>query len=422
MEYDFSFSEGLRFKMLGNPVEADKFFTKCIGLQLESPAPYYEMGKIAFVMKDLLTAREYVEKARLLDSSNEWYALLEVKIAEGDKRDADAAELYKNLFNKDQSRYEFLVAEIDRRIRAKDCKEAKKRIRLLCHELGYGAHIAFRLRDIYLAEGKNKKALKEIEKLVNAYPESVEYRGILAELMLDMGEEALAVEEFNKIKAVNSGNPIVYFSLGQYYLQKGEKEKAIEEFKTGFKSKQVNPEIKISIFLELLKKEKDNESISDSLTGLLNALYESDKGNPDVDALYADNIYRIGRIEEAETIYRRVVKNNKGNYMAWQNLLFIQNSQLDFREMYDLAKEAVLAFPNQAIFYLFKGIGANAMKDYENAVDALNNGARLNRNNTELTKQFYISLGDAYYNLNNYKEAFLNFDLLLVLEPDNEVV
>lgn len=422
MEYDFAFAEGLRLKMLGNPLEAGKQFSKCLKLQAEQSAPYYELGSLTLVMNDIPLAEEYSRVALNLDPENEWYRFLLIQIVLKDNRYIEAADLYEALQEQFPEKSEYLIAEIDLRIKAGEYKIAKKKLKELEKIVGYGAHIAMRKRDIFLFEGKEDKAIRELRELVEFKPDEIEYRGILAELLVEHGKDEEAMKEYEKIKTANSGNPIVYFSLGQYYMDKGERHKAIEEFKTGFRSKQVSAEIKSAVFMELLKSDTEKKGLSKDLESLLGVLYEADHGHPGVDGMYGDYLYDKQDIEEAEIVYLRVVESNPGNFIAWQNLLFIQNSQLDFTMMYELASKAVKAFPNQSLFYLFKGIGASGLEKYSAAVEALKKGARLNPNNPDLTKQFYITLGDAYYRLENYKEAFLNFDLLLLLDSDNVVV
>lgn len=422
MEYDYAFAEGLKYKMLGNPVEAGKQFNKCTSLLPEKSAPYYELGNLALAMKDSRAAEEYAKTAFGIDPQNEWYRFLLIQILLSDSRFSEAGDLYIGLQEQFPDKQEYLVAEIDLRIRAKDYKTAYKKLRELEKSSGYGTSVAMRRKDVYLAEGKDDKAIKELRHLVQIAPDEVEYRGILAELLVEKGRDEEALKEYQAIKDANSGNPIVYFSLGQYYMDKKQRHLAIEEFKIGFRSKQVSPEMKTAVFLELVRSETDPSKLSEDLQSLLQVLFESDEGNPGVDALFADYLYNQEDFKRAEDLYKRVVEGNPGNFAAWQNLLFIQNDQLDFTEMFKYGNQAALAFPNQALFFLFKGIGASGLKDYPAAVEALKKGARLNPNNSELTKQFYISLGDAYYRLGNYKEAFLNFDLLLLLEPDNLIV
>ena len=236
------------------------------------------------------------------------------------------------------------------------------------------------------------------------------------------GEEEKALNLFQKMKEMNSGNPLVYFSLGKYYMDLGRKADAISEFKTGFESKDVNPEIKIQVFLELIRVQSPDEQLNSNMAELLEVMYKTDQGYSGVDVLYADYLYNQGEMDSAEVIYKRIVDNNPSNPLAWQNLLLIQSTQQDFREMFDIAGEAISNYPNLPFFLLFQGIGASQIQEYSVAIESLKSGLSMNMNNPELTKQFYISLGDAYYQVGEHDKAFKNFDNLLALEPDNDLV
>lgn len=422
MRYDYSFSEGLKYKMLNNVGEAAKLFQLCSELNPELAAPYYELARIALMSGDVAGAHQLIERALQIDGNNEWYNLVAIQVAIQLKQHEKAAFLYRKLYDLDNEKAGYLLAEIDQFLLIQEYGKALKSLDLIEKEMGFHPDITIRRKNIYLAQGKNKKAIKEMERLANIMNDNVEYRGMLAELLVELGEETRALEEYERIKSANSGNPIVYFSLGQFYLEKGEREKAIKEFSIGFASKQVNPDIKANVFIELLKGENGANQLSEELEGLLFVLYENEEGHPQIDRIYADYAYNQEKFELAEGVYKRVVESDRSSFQSWQNLLFIQNNQQDFVEMFELADRAIKAFPNQSIFYLFKGIGGTAINKMTAAIEALKRGSRLNPNNGELTKQYYISLGDAYYKNKNYTEAFKNFDLLLVLEPENVVV
>jgi len=424
-KYDLSFSEGLRYKMLGNPVEASKHFKMCTELLENRPAPYYELGNIALNMKDLLAAEGYAQTAVSLSQDNKWYNLLLIQIFVQAKRYTEAASLYNGLYNKYNEETDYLLAETDLLTRAEDFKGALKRLSKLGKIDGYEPEAALREKDIHLKMGKDKKAIDVLRKLADDYPDQIEYRGILAELLAEKGSHKEALKQYQIIENSNPDNPIIYYSLGQYYLDMGKRDEAIKEFEKGFASKQVNPDIKMTVFMQLVKdqeKEEDNEELNEQLEHLLNVLYEADKGHPGIDNMYANYLYDNEKFNESENVYKRVVESNPGSFMAWQNLLMIQNQQLDFDEMFSVSSKAVMAFPSQSLFFLFKGISANALSKYDVAVEALKKGSRLNAVNSEITKQYYISLGDALYHIGNYTEAFRNFDLLLVLDSENAQV
>ena len=152
---------------------------------------------------------------------------------------------------------------------------------------------------------------------------------------------------------------------------------------------------------------------------LIEILYQVDKGNPAVDELYANYLYSGEKLAEAEPIYRELVKTDPGNFVVWQNLLFILNQKQQFREILILSDSALTYFPGQGLFYLFKGMAAIETKDYPLAIGTLNKGLSVPGQNADLIKQFYLSLAEALYRNGNSDDAFRNFGQMLVLEPDN---
>lgn len=421
MQYDQAFAEGLRYRMLGNPVEAGKYFNKCLELFKDRSAPYYELAGISIQLKDQLLAEEYIREAVRLNPDNKWFQLMFVRILLASQRYQEAAAVYEQLFSQFPENTDYLSAEIDLLTRAGEYKTVIRKLKSLEKIDGYEGEAALRLKDVLLLSGEDKKAIRVMRELADTYPEKIEYRGILAELLVEKGFEKEAMKEFNSIKEADPSNPVVHFSMGQYYLDKGDAHQAAQEFETGFKSRQVNPDVKFNVFMELMKANK-KEDLNEDLLRLLTILYDTDKGHPGIDGMYANYLYDQLEYEKAEEIYKRLIETNPGDFLSWQNLLFIQNEQLDFDEMYSISQEAIKAFPNQTLFYLFRGIAGNVKGEYAESVEVLKKGMRLNTGNAELTKQYYISLGDALYHLGNHDEAFRNYDLLLVLDADNAIV
>ena len=421
MRYNFALSEGLKYKMLGNPTEAAVFFKQCNELLPERPVPYYELAMIAFMEKKYPEAEALVQTAVGLDRQNKWYRFLAVQVLVAQERFSEAAKAYLSINQELEQNNDYVLAAVNLLTQAGQTKEALNWIKILKKDPDYRDEAMIREKEILLSQGKDKKAIAIMRELADENPDMIEYRGILAELLVEKGFDREAIEEYQKIKDSNPDNPIVYFSLGQYYYDKNRRKEAIREFQTGFRSKQVNPDIKYNLFLELASKNPE-DSLNQDLVNLLDAMYEADHGHPGIDAIYADYQFNTGHMDEAEVVYKRVVNTNPGHFLAWQNLLFIQNDQLDFEEMYDYGKRACLVFPNQTLFFLFHGIACNALERYTEAVEVLKKGKRLNSGNAELTKQYYVSLGDALYHAGQAEEAFQNYELALVLDNQNPLV
>jgi tetratricopeptide (TPR) repeat protein len=90
--------------------------------------------------------------------------------------------------------------------------------------------------------------------------------------------------------------------------------------------------------------------------------------------------------------------------------------------MGELSDSAMAYFPGQALFYLFKGISALGRKEYGEALKILKKGQAIPGQNPEVTKQFYITMAEAWYKTGEKEEAFKSFEQLLAIDPENTMV
>ena len=169
--------------MLGNNDKAIEFFTRCLELNPNSPTPYYELSAIHYVNGEVEIARGYAEQAIQLDPSNQWFKFLAIEIASGQERFLDGAEYYGQLYEQFSDNEEYLSGEIDMLMMASDYKNALKRVEQLESKFGYCKYTAIRKKDIYLSTGKEKLAYKELEKMIEEFPEEVEIMGILGRIV-----------------------------------------------------------------------------------------------------------------------------------------------------------------------------------------------------------------------------------------------
>ena len=85
-------------------------------------------------------------------------------------------------------------------------------------------------------------------------------------------------------------------------------------------------------------------------------------------------------------------------------------------------EKALELFPNQAGICWFLGTAYLVEKDYESAVEVLEQGKKLSGVNEELKSYFNAQLGDTYNNLKNYKKSDESYEAALAYNPDNDHV
>lgn len=418
-QYKYFFAKGLRSKMLGNQDEAISFFQKCIELSQTSGAAFYELGLLYSDKKDYAAATGYARNAWKRDPANKWYGLLLIENLMLQGKPVDCVPIYRELQKIEPGNEDFLTGEIEMLIQARENKEALNRIGKLPRQGEVARWATVRKKDIYFSLDQFDKGARVLLEWLNKYPEDYEIRGMLAEAYAAKGQKEEAAAQYTILKEQNPDNPAVSFSLGQFYFQNGKKDEALAEFLQGFRSPDVNPAIKIDIVKSFISAQSQQQKLDEQVTRLINVLYKVDKGNPAVDELYANYLYSEERLNEAEPIYRELVKTSPGNFIVWQNLLFILNQNKQYKEIITLSDSALVYFPGQGLFFLFKGTAAIEEKNYPLAIETLNKGLSVPGQNPELVKQFYLTLAESLYRNGNSEEAFSNFDRMLVLEPDN---
>lgn len=422
LKYRRNFAEGLRHRILGEMDQAAQCFQTCIELKPESGQSFYELATISMFGKDYVSAEGYARNAWKRDQKNEWYGRILLDAMRMSGKAEACVPVYEELQKAYPHNMEYVVGEIQVLEELGKFKEALKVVRKLKSVESMARWAVIREKEIYNGLKEWEKGAEVMEKWLGDHQDDFEIRGILAETYSENGDREKARNQYLILKQKNPENPAVHFSYGQFLFHEGKKEEALVEFVKGFRSPDVNPMIKIEIVKEFIGDQKEKDKLEPEVVSLIETLYESDKGDPGVDALYANYLYAESKVAEAEPIYNRVVKSDPDNFIAWQNLLFINNERNDFERMWELSDSALLYFPGQAILYLFKGIAAIGKKDYTEALNALKKGLTIPGQNPEVTKQFYITIAEAWYKTGEKEEAFKSFEQLLVLDPENAIV
>jgi len=160
----------------------------------------------------------------------------------------------------------------------------------------------------------------------------------------------------------------------------------------------------------------------ENLKELLDLLMISHPDHIHVNALYADYLRRQKDNIGARKLLRKILLQEKTNYVIWEELLLINNELLDFESMLTESTEAIKYFPSQPVLYIFKGVAAAQKEQYDTAIKALTTGFNYVGENVPLRIQFLSYLGDAQYQVGNTEKAFKAYDEVLLFDPQNVIV
>lgn len=418
-EFEYLFIEGLKQKKLGNLQNAVSIFSRCLEIDSNSAVAMYEMANIHYANKDLTSASLLLEKAISINPENEWYKLLLAEIYRQRQQFDKAAELYTGLSNQQPDNLEYLYSKAVLMGMAENYEGAIEAYNTLEKKTGLSEQISVAKQQIYMAWEKPEKAFDEINKLIDSNPEEPQYYGLRAELYQQLGDSINALKNFNKILEIDPNNGFVHFSLASFYLEQDDKEKAFEHIKKAFSSEELDAETKIQYYMMQTGDAENSDWSNEQIDQLLDILHETHPDDNRMYTIYAENLMRQGKIDEARNYLREYLKTDKDNFVIWQQLLFMDNDLMDFENLYSESKEAIELFPNQAVLYALNAVASLQLKKYEEALNVIEEGEVYVLDNQSLKIQFELYKAEANYNLDKVEEAFKAFDKVIKLDPDN---
>jgi len=417
-EFEYTFIEGLKQKMIGNQQAAITLFSKCLEINPNSSSAMFELAKIHSGNGDQTSSSLLLEKAINIDPQNKWYKVLLAQIYQQGKQYKKAADLYQQLYALDSENLEYLYMNAALLSSAEKFDQAIVVYNELEKKIGINDQISVEKQQIYQAAGKKKEAQAELQKLIDYNPKEPRYYGLMADYYLSEKDEENALKNYLKILEIDPDNGFVLFSLTSFYRQKEDKEKAWEYIRKGFQNKSADVETKIQYYLMMTAEEKPFFT-EDQVNELVQSLIKTNGDDYRVYTVYAEYLISKGKLTEAREQLRKVLETQKDNYMIWERMLLISNDLLDFKSIYTDAEKAIELFPNQPVLYGLRAVACLQLEKYTEALDILKEGDAYLLDNKLMKVQFELYRAEANYKLGRVEDAFKAFDAVISIDPEN---
>ena len=422
IEFQYSFFEGNKQKMLGNFSDAGAYYLRCIELKPKDGASNYEFASLLAMGEDYSNAIKYAETAYESDQNNKWYQALLVSLYKSSGNLKKSSILLEDMIEKHPDDYNSYLELTDTYLKMNQPKEAIKTLNKFEKQYGYSDALMVEKNRIFIAQGKYSEARLEVQKMIKLEPENSYYYILLADLYMEEGKREKAFEIYQNILKIDPENGRVHFALSEYYQQKGDEQKAFAELEKAIESDDVDLDLKIKLLFSYVRIKNPTNEEQKQVYKLVNILLDKYPNEMKVHSIYSDILVKDKNYKDAKTQLLIITKHTPNNYAVWEQLLYIDNQLGDFESLYKNSTKMIEYFPNKSIAYFFSGLSAYQIQKYQKATEYLELGLDFAASDTVLSAQFYTILGDSYHKLKKNKESDKAYEEAIKLNPSNYYV
>lgn len=419
------FIDGAMFQSLEKYEKAEQIYLGVIEKDPKNATANYELARVYGAQKKHEKAIINAKNAVGLDKTNTWYKLLYAEILSNFGKHKEAAELYEALV-KIEPTNEYYYYEWAESLGASGNKEkAVKAFEQLEKKTGVDEDISRQKHVLYLELGDNKKAEKELEKLVYNFPEKTEFLHLLAGFYKQIGDKEKEIATYKRVLSVSPSDGKASLALAANNKSGNNKEADyLASLKPIFSNKEIALDIKIKELIPFATKvaNTNDRTTADACLDLVKILAETNPEEAKVFAIYGDFLYHSGRPKEALEQYKKTVKLNANVYTVWEQIFQIENEQKDFDALLKSTENALELFPNQANVFYFNGLANLEKQKINDAINSLEQATMMAGKNNRLRVDAFFLLGKANYSIKKYDIAKENLLKTLTIGGENNPI
>ncbi len=431
---DYFFYDAVRQRHLGNYDCAVDLLTECYYINPQSAAVAHEFAIIYSDFQDTPHALAFMQQAARLDPSNIAYKKSYAELLVKNESPNDAIKVYEEIARlTGDEEIDYMLASLYKQ--TGNSKQSIATLNRLESKTGIDSEITMEKFGLYMHLDKKKQAFREIDHLIEKYPQNVEHRLWRGAAYMVEEKPGKALQQFEIARQIEPGNPKVAFSLFSLYAAEGDSARANQVYTNLYADSAVSLADKLSamemaVYYSLQNSEQMNKNYQ-----TLTAQYpESEQ----LTLSYIDFLIMQENLEEATLAARQVLKINPHNCDVWHKLIALQMADvplaLDSSKMeeqkaiYDeharrqlaTSEEALQYCPDEPNLYLFKAAALQQMERTDDAFAVFQAGLeRVSPANTTAQAQFYLYIGDLHAGEENLTEALANYEKAYALDESN---
>lgn len=421
-DYQYALIEAVKQKNLGNLPGAMELYKMVLEENDSVAVAHYEIGTLYAVTGNLDKGRFHLEKAIELDPHTHWYfdSYIDVLVAQEEYRIAGKELRKKIKQDKENIDYHYRLANIYHL-----AGKSSKAIRVLERmekKWGFSDKITLLKANIFESKENFKKALNEVEKVIQIFPESIELKVVAAELAMKSKNKELAAEYYLDVFKVDSMNIYALTNLTDYFREKDQLSKSLYYLQKSFESDKIDFERKMAILSFYLSDQKLLDEQVQSLQKLVVTMLDKYWGKQEIHLLAADYYINQVNYDEALNAIMPLLTSNETRYDFWKQGLLLANVTGRNKDMKVIANNAFELFPDSVEIVYFKGIAEYELREYDELLETFSKNRISMIEDQELRAQMKMLVAESYYKLEEYDMSDSLFRAIIREDTANYIV
>ncbi|MDR0830529.1 MAG: tetratricopeptide repeat protein [Prevotellaceae bacterium] len=345
--FDFHYYEGERLKQHSDYRAAIQQFTQCLEIDSMNAAAWFELSKMYQFTNQYSLAYNSLLKAVKIAPKNAFYKEVQAAYCINSKDYEQAILIFESLAKQNIGKVSYLYNLYDLYV----AKKLNNKILATLNKIetlnGISEEVTMMKVEFFTKQKQQKKAIKEIKKLIAKYPAETNYQAVLGQYYMMIGDTINGLQTFNSVLAKRQNDGYALMQLFYYYHNNGNDEKANDCLTKAMSDKNVDIAEKLEPFARYVNSliDKKQYSVAEKLFVELLKNYPNES---EVYSMYAAYLFDIKNFTQAEENLLTAISLAPDGEENWETLaeIYIRNDSTE--KLAKLAEDAEKIFPKNS--------------------------------------------------------------------------
>ncbi|MFY0689655.1 MAG: tetratricopeptide repeat protein [Cyclobacteriaceae bacterium] len=385
-----------------------------------NPTIYFKLAEVTVKKGGNEMGLFFIDKAIELDKKNKYFYFFKAEIHKAINQLEEAAATFETLLEElpeNHHIYYELAAiytyqgKLDMALDAYEKAEA---------HYGLSPEIVREKQKIYLRQNDLESLIADWDRIIEANPDESKFQLEFATILIANNKFTEATERLNDVKQAFPDESNVELLLADIAIKENRIADALLLLEVGINASSVPLISKMQLINSLMTKANSDE-MKQSLRNVALALAVNHPDEYQAQAFVGDVLNFLEKKEEALSYFKKAVTIGPGEFAVWQQIVAMEFEESNYDSVMHYCDEAMVMFPNQAVFYFYSGVSLYIENEHKKSVRVLEQGKKVAAD-PYVKGLIFAQLGDAYNSLKDYVKSDESYESALVSDPSNDHV